>query len=143
MEPIQRAWTIGNNTIHFEAPDLLWIKHRGHGSLDDTIRIVALYRELARIRPFFILGDMEQAEGMDSEARRYASENLRPEWFLGVIYFKARLLHKAIAKGLLLAAQLTRSEDDPPRTKIYFVSTRDRARELAAQLRAQQDEHHV
>ena len=143
MEPIQREWTIGNSTFHFEAPDLLWAKHQGHCSLDEAIRIVNLYRELGRIRPFFLLADMARAEGMEPEARRHISENLRPEWLLGVIFFNARLLHKAIAKGLLLAAQLTRSEDDPPRTQVYFVSTRDKARELSVQLRAQQDEHRV
>lgn len=143
MEPLQRQWTLGQHTFHFEAPDILWGKHQGCCTLDEARGMVGLYRELGGIRPFFLLSDMELAEGMDPEARRYVSENLRPEWLLGVIYFNARLLHKAIARGLLLAAQLTRSEDDPPRTEIHFVSGRDRARELAAQLRAQREEHRV
>jgi hypothetical protein len=143
MATRQQEWTIGKSTFQFEAPDLLWVKHQGNCSLDEAIQMVNLYRELGRAHPFFILGDMEKAEGMEPEARRYLSEHLRPEWFLGAIYFRARLLHRAIAKGLSLAAALTRSKDDLPRTKVYFVSTRDRARELLAHLRAQQDEHHV
>ncbi|EPX60676.1 hypothetical protein D187_001325 [Cystobacter fuscus DSM 2262] len=143
MEPLERQWTIGQHTFHFEAPDLLWSKHQGYCTLDEAMRMVSLYRELGGIRPFFLLSDMEQAEGMESEAKRYVSENLRPEWLLGVIYFNARLLHKALARGLLLAAQLSRSEDDPPRTEVHFVSTRDSARALSDQLRARREEHRV
>ena len=55
----------------------------------------------------------------------------------------SRGIGRAIAKGLLLAAEMTRSEGDPPSTKIYFVSTRDRAWELLLQLRARQEEHRV
>ncbi|ATB43565.1 hypothetical protein CYFUS_009045 [Cystobacter fuscus] len=143
MEPLQRQWTIGNHTFHFEAPDLLWATHQGYCTLDEAMGMVSLYRELGGIRPFFLLSDMAQAEGMEPEARRHVSENLRPEWLLGAIYFNARLLHKAIARGLLLAAQLARSENDPPRTEIHFVSTRESARELSARLRAQREEHRV
>ncbi|ATB43563.1 hypothetical protein CYFUS_009043 [Cystobacter fuscus] len=143
MAPTQRKWTIGRNTFHFEAPDLLWAKWEGECSLDEAILLVKLYQELGTVRPFFILGDMEEAGGIEAEARRYINEHVRQEWLLGVIYFKTRLLHRAIAKGLLLAAEMTRSEGDPPSTKIYFVSTRDRARELLVQLRARQEEHRV
>ena len=143
MAPIQRKWTIGRNTFHFEAPNLLWAKFRGDSSVEDAILLVKLYRELGTLQPFFILADMEEAGGLDAEARHYMNEHVRQEWLLGIIYFKTRLLHRAIAKGLLLAAEMTRSEGDPPSTKIYFVPTRDRAWELLLQLRARQDEHHV
>ncbi len=136
MAPLQTEWTIGKSTFRFEAPDLLWVKHQGDCSLDDAIQMVNLYRELGTAQPFFILGDLEEAKGMDPEARRYVSEHVRPEWLLGVIYFKTRLLHKALAKGLLLAAEMARSQEDPPQTKVHFVSTRDKARELVTQLRA-------
>ncbi|WNG20946.1 hypothetical protein [Cystobacter fuscus] len=143
MAPIQRDWTIGRNTFHFEAPDVLWARFQGDCSLDEAILLVKLYRELGSVHPFFVLSDMAAAGGIDAEARRYINEHVRQEWLLGIIYYKTRLLHRAIAKGLLLAAEMTRSEDDPPSTKIYFVPTRDRAWELLVQLRARQEEHHV
>ncbi|OJH42500.1 hypothetical protein [Cystobacter ferrugineus] len=143
MAPIQRKWTIGRNTFHFEAPDVLWARFQGGCCLDEAILLVKLYRELGSVHPFYLLSDMEAAGGIDAEARRYINEHVRQEWLLGVIYFRTRLLHRAIAKGLLLAAEMTRSEDDPPSTKIYFVSTRERAREFLVQLRARQDEHRV
>ncbi|WNG18474.1 hypothetical protein [Cystobacter fuscus] len=98
-----------------------------------------LYRELAEQQPYFVLSDMRASMGMDAEAKRYMSENLRPGWFLGVILFNTRLLHRAIAKGLLIAAALTRSPDDPPRTTVQFVPTREMALELLEQWRAQAD----
>ncbi|MET0401873.1 MAG: hypothetical protein ABW123_05690 [Cystobacter sp.] len=143
MEPGPRKWTIGRNTFHFEAPDVLWAKFQGQCSMEEVIPMVRLYRELGSVQPFYLLSDMETAGAIDSEARRYINEHVRQEWLLGVIYFKTRLLHRAIAKGLLLAAEMTRAEDDPPSTRIYFVSTRERARELLAQLRAPREEHRV
>ncbi|EPX64498.1 hypothetical protein D187_004587 [Cystobacter fuscus DSM 2262] len=98
-----------------------------------------LYRELAKEQPYFVLSDMQASMGMDAEAKRYMSENIRSEWFLGMILFNTRLLHRAIAKGVVFAAALTRSPDDPPRTKIQFVATREKALELLEQWRAQAD----
>ncbi|OJH33830.1 hypothetical protein [Cystobacter ferrugineus] len=96
-----------------------------------------LYRELASDQPYFVLSDMQASMGMDAEAKRYMSENIRSGWFLGMILFNTRLLHRAIAKGVVLAAALTRSPDDPPRTRIQFVSTREKALELLEQWRTE------
>ncbi|ATB29978.1 hypothetical protein [Melittangium boletus] len=137
MPPIQREWTIGRHTFHFEAPDLLWSKLQGGCTLEQAVQMVNLYRELGTAHPFFIMGDMETAEGMESEARRYVSEHVRSEWILGVIYFKTRLLHKALAMGLLLAAEMTRAEKSTLRGKIHFVSSQAKARALLEQLREQ------
>jgi len=137
MPPIQREWTIGKNTFHLEPPDLLWSKLQGECSLEQAVQMVNLYRELGTAHPFFILGDMEAAQGMESEARRYISEHVRSEWILGVIYFKTRLLHKALAMGLLLAAEMTRAEKSALRGKIHFVSTQSKAQALLGQLRVQ------
>ena len=95
MTPSPREWTIGKNTFRFEPPDLLWSKLRGECLLPEAIQIVDVYRELGTVRPFYVLGDMEEAEGMEAEARRYMSDHLQHEWLLGVIYFKGRLLHRA------------------------------------------------
>jgi hypothetical protein len=138
MTRIPREWTIGQCTFRLEFPDVLCEKLQGGCSREEAVQIVNLYRELGTAQPFFILGDLGAAGKMEPEARRYISEHVRPEWLLGIIYFKTRLLHRAIVQGLLLAAEMTRSAEDPPRTKIHFVSTEDKARELLAQLRARQ-----
>jgi hypothetical protein len=139
MTPGPREWTIGTNTFRFEPPDLLWVKLQGECSREEAVQIVKLYRELAADQPYFVLSDMQASMGMDPEAKRYMSENIASGWFLGVILFNTRLLHRALAKGVVLAAALTRAPDDPPRTRIQFVSTREKALELLAQWRAQAD----
>jgi hypothetical protein len=137
MTPIPREWTIGANTFRFEPPDILWVKIQGKCSREEAVQIVSLYRELAVVHAYFVLSDMEASKGMDAEAKRYMSENLRAEWFLGMILFNTRLVHRALVKGLVLAAAMTRSLDELPRTRIHFVSTRDKALELLEQWRAQ------
>lgn len=132
-----REWTIGPSTFRFESPDVLWVKNIGTCSREQAVAIVNLYRELAMDRSFFLLTDMKEARGPDPEARRYTSENLRSEWFLGIILYNTRLLHRAFASGLVLAAAMTRSLEDPPRAKLHFVSTQDKALTLLAQLRSQ------
>lgn len=137
MTPIQREWTIGENTARFESPDLLRVRFKGLCSLRDAVQMVELSQELATVRPFFLLGDMEAAKGIDSEARHYLSERFRPEWTLGVIYFKLRLFHKALVTGLLLAMEMTQPEGHVLRGKVHFTSTQDKAEALLAQLRTQ------
>jgi hypothetical protein len=137
MTLIQREWTIGENTARFESPDLLHVRFTGICSLQDAVQMVELSQELAAVRPFFLLGDMETAKGIDSEARHYFSERFRPEWTLGIIYFNLRLFHKALVTGLLLATEMAQAEGHALRGKIHFAPTREKAEALLAQLRAQ------
>lgn len=137
MSLLQREWTIGENTARFESPDLLRVRFKGFCSQRDAIQMVGLSQELAAVRPFFLLGDMEAAKGMDPEARHYFSERFQAEWTLGIIYFKLRLFHKALITGLLLAMEMAQVEGPSLRGKIHFTSTQDKAEALLAQLRAQ------
>ncbi|PTL79569.1 hypothetical protein [Vitiosangium sp. GDMCC 1.1324] len=131
----QREWTLGAHALRFEPPDILWVEFRGAVSLEEAHRLVELYRELSRPRPFFLVSDLREAAVLDQEVRRYFSENTEPEWILAVIYIGARLAHKAVARGLLLAAYLTGRADASAMSKVHFVSTNDQARELLARLR--------
>ncbi|QRN95827.1 hypothetical protein JRI60_43420 [Archangium violaceum] len=136
MTPIHREWTIGNNALRFEPPDLLWAEFRGALSLEGATRLVALYRELGESRPFFMVAEMQAAEPLDPETGRYISEHVRTEWIQGIVYIGARLVHKALARGIVLASQLTEMADVNVLAKIHFVSTREQAHALLAQLRA-------
>jgi hypothetical protein len=132
----RREWRIRDNTLHFELPDILWAEFRGTTTLEDAIPLVALYRELGTSRPFFLVADMKEADTPDPEGRRYLSEQARPEWVLGIVYIGARLVQKAAAKGIFLAAQLTGNADASGLSKVHFVSTPAEAYELVARLRA-------
>jgi hypothetical protein len=132
----RREWTIGLNTLHFEPPDLLWVEFRGPTLLEDATRLVVVYGELGRSRPYFMVADMKEAGAPDAESMRYLSENARPEWVLGIVYIGARLVQKAAARGIFLAAQLTGNWEAGELAKIHFVSTPAEAYALVARLRA-------
>lgn len=141
MTPSEREWKIELNTFRFEPPDVLWGVLRGEITREGTVRLVALYQELGTSRPFFLVCDMKEAELLDEECRRYISEHLRMEWVHGIIYIGARLGQKALARGLVLAAQLTLEDDADvdmdaySLEKVHFVATRDDALELLSRLR--------
>jgi hypothetical protein len=136
MTPNRREWTIGENTFLFEPPDLLRATYRGPCSLREAKQVVELCQELGTVRPFYMLGDMEEAGAMDGEARRYFSEHFQAEWLLEMISYKTRLRHRALIMGLRLALEMTRSEENSLLAKLHFVSTREKAEALLGQLRA-------
>jgi hypothetical protein len=133
----QREWTVGSTTLRFEPPDLVWVHTRGHATLDDAVRMVEIYRELGEQRPILIVADLSQATTLDGEGGRYLSEHARPEWIQGCIYIGARLLHRAVAKGIALAAHLSGRADVSALTKVHFVSSEAQARDLILRLRAE------
>ncbi len=137
MRPTQRQWKIGSSDFHFEPPDILWAEFQGAPPLDETVRLVELYRELSASGPFFIVADMSRGALLDPESARYISEHARPEWTLGIIYLRARLAQRALATGILLAAHLSGRTRQSEAGKLHFVSTKDQAYALIAQLRAQ------
>jgi hypothetical protein len=136
MTSSRREWEIERNTLRFEPPDVLWIEFRGVTTLNGARRIVDLYRELGESRPFFMVADMEEAELLDPETGRYISEHVQSEWVQGIVYIGARLVHKALARGIVLAAQMSQKADENALAKIHFVSTKEQADDLLVQLRA-------
>lgn len=129
-------WRIGRHVFRQEAGDLLCVRLEGSNSLEESIQMVHVYRTLGEQQPYFVLADLETAEKMDSEARRFMSENMQAEWFLGFIFYNTRLVHRALARGLIIAAELFHAV---PQSRIsqrlHFVSTQDQAHALLAQLR--------
>ena len=136
MEPQIREWTIGRHHLRHEPPDILWVRYRGSVSREEAILMVDISRELGASRPFFMVGDMTEAGLPEPEAGRYFSENLRFEWLLGTLYIGTRLMQRATAKGIFLAAYLSEFTDEQVLKLIHFVSTKDEALALMAQLRA-------
>ena len=138
MTPGHREWAIGLHLFQFEPPDILWVKYRGPFSLEETLPMIEEVRALAAARPYFLVNDMTEAGPLASDAGRYFSEHLPFERLLGLVYIGGRLLHRAAAKGILLAAYLTESTTDEQVPAMgRFVSTQEEACALVVQLRAE------
>ncbi|HZH17874.1 MAG TPA: hypothetical protein VE057_26215 [Archangium sp.] len=132
-----REWKVGGTTVRFEPPELVWVHTRGRASLEDAIQLVEIYRELGQQRPVLIVGDLSEATTLDLEGGRYLSEHVQPEWILGTIYIGARLLHRAVSKGIALAAHLAGRAEASALTRVQFVASEAQARELVARTRAE------
>ncbi len=132
-----REWKVGGTTVRFEPPELVWVHTRGSASLEDAVRLVDVYRELGEQQPILIVSDLSEATTLDLEGGRYLSEHVQPEWILGSIYIGARLLHRAVAKGIALAAHLAGRAEASALTRVHFVSSEAQARELITRMRSE------
>ena len=128
----EREWKRGAQQARLEAPDMLWMEFQGPVSYECCAWAVNLLRELAGQLPVIVVADVTGSTTMDPEGRRYASEHMEPEWFVAVIYIGARLIHRAVDKGISLV-QYLRGMKAPP---VYFASNEVEARDLIARLRA-------
>ncbi len=133
----QREWKVGDTTLRFEPPELVWVHTRGRASLEDAIQLVDIYRELGQRRPILIVADLSEATTLDVAGGRYLSLHVQPEWIQGTIYIGARLLHRAVSKGIALAAHLAGRTEASALTKVQFVASEAQARELIARLRTE------
>jgi len=131
-----REWMVGSHIFRFEPPDVLWATYHGPLTLEHATHIVGIYQEMREAHPLITVSVMKDAGRLDPEAGRYFSEKVPSEWSLGTIYIGARLLHRALAKGISLAAQITGHGDTRSAERLHFVSTFEQAHEVIAQLRA-------
>lgn len=132
-----REWKVGQHLIGFEPPDILWAKCRGLISVEEAVRMAALSHEVGSSQPVFLVVEVTEVGQPNPEVGRYFSENLRFERLLGILYIGTRLIHRAAAKGILLAAHLTEQTTDADvLNKAHFVSSKEEALERIARLRA-------
>jgi hypothetical protein len=122
---------MGEQYARFDPPDILWMKYRGIVSFEEAKWMVALCQELGSQRPLFVVADMTENSGYDTEGRRYASERMESEWFVCIIYVGARLIHKGAAKGIGLVQRLVGKKTTP----LVFVSNEQEARTTLEQLK--------
>jgi hypothetical protein len=132
-----REWKVGGTTVRFEPPEIVWVHTRGRATLEDAIHLLDIYRELGQQRPLLIVSDLSEATTLDLEGGRYISEHVQPEWIQGTIYIGARLLHRAVAKGIALAVHLAGRAEASALTRVHFVSSEAQARDLIAQMRSE------
>lgn len=114
---------------------MLWVTLDGDCDLREAIRMVDLYKALGELQPYYILADSRDAGRLEPEARRQLSENMRAAWVQEIVFYNTRLVHRAMAKGLILAAELFHAVNSPMRGRLHFVSTQARARALLEELR--------
>ena len=133
----QREWMTGAHQVRFEPPDVLWVRFQGQLSVEEAITLVDLYREQSRSSPFFLVADLRDTPVLGAESQRYLGDHVEPSWVQANIFIGARLAHKAVAKGIYLAAYLSGRMDMSAMAKNHFVSTPAEASELVARLRAQ------
>ena len=136
-----QEWRFGKHIARWEAPDVLWMRIDGANGMEETPPMVKLLETLAEQGPFFVLADFKGAGALDPEARRYMSERVRSAWFLGLILYDTRLLHRAMARGLIFAAELFHAVPGASlmRQRLHFASTQDDAQAMLEQLRVQVD----
>jgi hypothetical protein len=130
-----REWTMGAHVCRFEPPDLLWLEFRGRVSLEETVQLLELFRELGSARPFFLVSDVTGVPKLDAETQRYLGEHANPAWVRAIVVVGASLFHRAAARGVFIAAWLTGRADKSEVSKVHFASTPAEAAELVVQLR--------
>jgi hypothetical protein len=127
-----REWTIDTHFVRFEHPDNLYVRIDGDVSTEAVRQLADICRDVAARQPFYLIADLSNVGTVSSEARNYASKNIRSDWYLGVAYIGANLITKAAAKGIAVALYLTgKSSFD-----IAFVSNEAEARTALEKQRA-------
>jgi hypothetical protein len=127
---LRKEWTFGTHSAHWEAPDLLRLTWRGPTRIEDVDSVLAIFAEAAAERPIFVISDVSRST-IDKQAREHFSENLRPEWFHGLIYVGADALQRAITKAIVIALYFTGKW----RVDIEFADTEVEALGIVSRIR--------
>ena len=131
-------WRIGLHSFQVELPDILWAKYRGILSPREALLMIERVRELCATRPCYMVNDLMEAVSLSPDAGRSFGELFPFDRMLGLVYIGGRLVHRATAKGILLAAYLTESTKDQQVPDMgHFVSTTEEACALISRLRAE------
>jgi hypothetical protein len=134
--PGPQEWRIGSHVLSFEPPDLLWIFYGGVLSLADAAQVVGIHKRLGAAQRFFVVSDMKDLGLLEPEVGRYISEHMDSSCLLATVHFGARLAQKAVARGIVLASQMTERAGPEDLARVHFVDTKDEALALVARLRA-------
>ena len=130
---MQSEWSIGQHREDFEEPDLLVGKMGGPVNLEDAKALTEIYRELGTRRPIFVIVDVKDSPA-NAEARSYFTQQLRQEWFRGVVFVGAGMLEKAIGKAMTVAFYFTGKW----KSEFLFAETLEEARTLVDRMRTRQ-----
>lgn len=119
----QQDWSFGENHAWFEPPEILRARFRGVLDEASARWSVGLYQELGLRQRFYLLADITGSRHTP-EGRKLLAENLRSEWFFGIVYIGASPEQQAVSTGFMLAAR----KGGLPPYEFVFVDTLEEAR---------------
>ncbi|WP_224244987.1 hypothetical protein [Hyalangium gracile] len=125
-----KEWTFGTHSARWEAPDLLRLTWRGPTRIEDVDNVLTIFQEAAAERPIFVISDVSGST-IDKAAREHLSQNLRAEWFHGLIYVGADALQRAITKAIVIALYFTGAW----RVDVEFAETELEALRIVSRIR--------
>ena len=79
----------------------------------------------------------EPREWKAGDTTLHLNMHVQPEWSPGTLYIGARLLHRAMSRGIALAVHLAGRADESALTKVQFVDSEAQACELIARMRTE------
>lgn len=125
-----KEWTFGTHSARWEEPDLLRVKWQGPTRVGDVDSVLAILQEVAAERPIFVISDVTRST-IDKAAREHLSQNLRAQWFHGLIYVGADALQRAITKAIVIALYFTGKW----RVDVEFAATEEEALHIVSRVR--------
>jgi len=131
---LRTEWKFGAaHRAYFEHPDILHFKFSGPTSFEEAKRTVEICKEVGAVRPFFLVIDAADST-IEAASRSYIVQNLKPEWFRGIIYTGLGFVQRAMAKALAVALYFTKWN-----VGIDFVATEQDARAIIQRKRGGSD----
>ncbi len=130
---MRTEWKFGPHEARFEAPDVLVIRFSGPTSHEQAQYTVEICREVGTVQPFFMLVDIGDST-IEAHSRNYIVQNIRQEWFRGLIYFGLGFVQRAMAKALVVALYFTKWA-----VPVDFVATEEDARAVVQRRREKSD----
>jgi hypothetical protein len=117
---------IGPHWTSFETPDIIRMQLVGEVSLDEAKAINATHRDFAEgLSHFFYLIDLSKLQSIPAAVRKEAAETLKELPLHGTAVYGASLAARVVAKLLLTAVNLVRSDRKNP---VQFFESEDQAR---------------
>ncbi|WP_224367738.1 hypothetical protein [Hyalangium versicolor] len=126
----QREWVFGKHKAHLEGTDVLLVKMGGPVGADDARALIAIYQELSAVQPFFAIMDVSGFVA-NADARKVFTQELRQEWFLGMVFVGASMVEKAVTKAMTVALYLAGKW----KMEFLYTDTTDQARATIGELR--------
>jgi hypothetical protein len=125
-----KEWTFGAHQARWEYSDLLRITCQGPTRVEDVDSILSICEEVAADGPIFVISDVTKST-IDKASRERFTQNLRAEWFHGLVYVGADALQRAIIKAIVIALYFTGKW----RVDVEFAQTEEEALQIIARMR--------
>lgn len=118
---------IGKHITSFEEPDIVFMRLSGPVSAEEGAEINRLHREMGMGRDHvFFLVDLKELDGIHPSVRKESGETLKELPLRGAAIYQASFKARVVAKLIITAMNLFRSDDD--KAPIEFFDTEAEAR---------------